>query len=57
MMRWLQTRSNTVQLISFLLMILSPIPMYFAVQSGQSGWLYFFLGLFILGNVLVLLVR
>lgn len=57
MMRWLQSRSNTVQLISFLLMILSPIPMYLAVQSGQSGWLYLLLALFILGNVLVLLVK
>jgi hypothetical protein len=57
MMRWLQSRSNKVQLISFLLMILSPIPMFFAVRGGQSGWLYFLIGLFILGNVLVLLVR
>jgi hypothetical protein len=57
MIRWLQQRSNKVQLIAFLLMLLSPIPMYFAVQGGPVGWLYFLLGLFILGNVLVLLVR
>jgi hypothetical protein len=54
---WLQKRTNTVYMVSFLLMLLSPVPMYFALQGGQSGWAYFLLALFILGNVLLLLVR
>jgi hypothetical protein len=54
---WLQKNTNTVYMVSFLLMLLSPVPMYFALQGGQSGWAYFLLALFILGNVLLLLVR
>jgi hypothetical protein len=57
MLKWLQKRNNSVYMISFLLMLLSPIPMFFAVQGGQSGWVYFLLAVFILGNVLLLLVR
>jgi hypothetical protein len=57
MLGWLQKRTNTVYMVSFLLMLLSPIPMYFAMQSGQSAWVYFLLAAFILGNVLLLLVR
>jgi hypothetical protein len=53
----LQKNTNTVYMVSFLLMLLSPVPMYFALQGGQSGWAYFLLALFILGNVLLLLVR
>ena len=57
MLGWLQKRTNTVYMVSFLLMILSPIPMYFAIRGGQAGWAYFLLAVFILGNVLLLLVR
>ena len=57
MLKWLQKRNNSVYMISFLLMLLSPIPMFFAVQGGQSGWVYFLLAIFIMGNVLLLLVR
>ena len=57
MIRWLQARSNKVQLISFLLMLIPPVPMYFAVQSGQYGLLILMMVLFTLGNILILLVR
>ena len=57
MIRWLQARSNKVQLISFLLMLIPPVPMYFAVQNGQNGWVIFMMAMFILGNFLILLVR
>jgi hypothetical protein len=57
MLSWFQKRTNTVYMISFLMMLLSPIPMYFAIQGGQSGWAYVLLAVFILGNVLLLLVR
>ena len=57
MLRWLQKHNNTVYMVSFLMMILSPIPMYFAVQGGQSVWVCFLLAVFILGNIILLLVR
>ena len=57
MLGWMQKRTNKVHMVSFLLMLLSPVPMYFALQGGQPGWAYFLLALFILGNVLLLLVR
>ena len=57
MLGWLQKRTNTVYMVSFLLMLLSPILMYFAMQAGQSGWVYFLLAVFIFGNVLLLLAR
>ena len=57
MLSWFQKHNNTVYLVSFLLMVLSPIPMYFAMQGGQTVWAYFLLGVFILGNALLLLVR
>jgi hypothetical protein len=57
MLRWLQKRNQTIYLISFLLMLLSPIPMFFALQSGQTGLAGFLLALFVLGNIILLFVR
>jgi hypothetical protein len=57
MLRWLQKHNNTLYLVSFLLMVISPIPMYFAMRAGQSIWGFILLAVFILGNILLLLVR
>jgi len=57
MFKWLQQRNNTVYMVSFLMMIVSPILMYFAVKGGQPAWIYFPLAVFILANILLLLVR
>ena len=43
--------------IAFLLMMIPPIPMYFAAQSGNEPLIGFLLGVFILGNLLVLIVK
>ena len=57
MLSWMQKNNKTVYLIAFLIMIISPILMYFAVRSGQLGWLYFPLSVFVLGNIILLFVR
>jgi hypothetical protein len=57
MLKWLQQRNNTVYMVSFLMMIVSPILMYCAVKGGQPAWIYFPLAVFILANILLLLVR
>jgi hypothetical protein len=36
-------------------MVLPPIPMYYAAQRGETGWLLVLLGLVVLGNVLVVI--
>ena len=42
--------------IAFSLMIIPPLPMYFAAQNGNIGLFYILLSAFILGNLLVLIV-
>jgi hypothetical protein len=43
--------------IAFGLMIIPPLPMYFAAQNGIIGLFYILLIAFILGNLLVLIVK
>jgi hypothetical protein len=57
MFKWLQQRTNSVYMVSFLLMIVSPALMYLALKGGQPAWVYFPLAVFILANILLLLVR
>jgi hypothetical protein len=46
-----------VHTIAFALMLLSSAGLYFAARSGALGWILGLLGIFILGNFLVLLVK
>jgi len=57
MLKWWQQHSNTVYLISFVIMIVSPVLMYIAVKGGQPAWIVVSLAGFILANILLLLVR
>lgn len=57
MLRWLQKHNNPVYMVSFLMMIASPILMYIAVRGGQLALVFFSIAVFILANVLLLLVR
>lgn len=43
--------------IAFLLMMIPPIPMYYAAQGNQTALIYLLLGFVILGNLLVLIVK
>lgn len=44
-------------LVAFALMVLPPIPLYFAAQQGAMGWLWGLIGVVLLGNIIALVVR
>jgi len=46
-----------VHSIAFALMLLSSAGLYFAARAGTSIWIWVLLVSFVLGNVLVLLVK
>ena len=54
---WMQKHTFETHTLAFLLMILPPIPLYWAAQQGATGWVWFLLVPVILGNLLVLLVK
>ncbi len=43
--------------LAFLLMMLPPIPLYFAAQVSAVGWIWALLGLVIAGNLLALVIK
>lgn len=51
-------RKNKFQLhlIALLLMLIPPIPLYFAAQRGASGLIWVLIGIVILGNLLAILI-
>ena len=55
-MKLFRRQTFKVHLVALLLMILPPVPLYYAAQRGDSGWLIALLGLVVVGNTLVLLV-
>jgi hypothetical protein len=57
LMQRLSANKNRVHQIAFALMVLPPIPMYFAAQRHAGGWIWFLLGFIILGNLLALITR
>jgi hypothetical protein len=50
----MQKHAYRVHSTAFVLMILSSAGLYFAARAGSSGWIFVLLGLFIMGNVLLL---
>jgi hypothetical protein len=53
----LQKHAFQIHLAAFILMVLPPVGLYFAVLAGSTTLIWALLGLVILGNVLVLLVN
>ena len=45
-----------LHLTALLLMLIPPIPMYFAAQTGATGVIWFLVAIVVLGNLLVILV-
>jgi hypothetical protein len=41
---------------ALLLMLIPPIPMYFAAQAGASGLVWLLVAIVVLGNLLVIIV-
>ena len=54
---WLGLHKYESYLLAFFLMVLPPVPMYFAAQQGAIGWIWGLIGLVVLGNLLVLLIN
>ena len=56
-MKWLRAHTFQVYVVAFLLMILPPIPLYYAALNGNTVEMYFLLAAVIFGNILLLLAR
>lgn len=56
-LNWLRTHKFEAHVIAFLLMIAPPIPMYLAARQGATAWIWPLLGLIVLGNLLVLVLK
>ena len=54
---WLLKHTYEVQTTVFALMILSSAGLYLAARAGALGWILILLGVVILGNILVLVVK
>jgi len=54
---WLQKHTFEVHVAAFLLMLLPAIPLYFAAASSATGLVWVLLGLVVLGNLIVMLVK
>lgn len=54
---WLHTHRYLAHLVAFLLLMLPPLPMYYFAQRGATVWVWFLLGVIVLGNLLALLTR
>jgi hypothetical protein len=55
--KWLKKNTFKVHLIAFLLMITSSVLLYSAAERGNFPLMWLLVGLFITGNILVILVR
>lgn len=56
-MDWLRTHKFQAHLAVFLLMVIPPSAMFLAIENGATTWVWGFLGVVILGNLLVLFIR
>jgi len=45
-----------LHLTALLLMLIPPVAMYFAAESGATGLIWFLIGIVILGNLIVIIV-
>ena len=56
MKKWLKSRSYSLKLASFFLMMLLPIALYYAAQADGSFWSILLLGLFSAASLLLILL-
>ena len=54
--KWLQSHRFEAHLIVFLLIVLPALPLYFAAQQGANFFVWGFLSLVILGNLIELMI-
>jgi hypothetical protein len=55
--KWLSTHKYGAYTTTFLLMILPVIPLYVSARAGSTLGMLVFIGMFVLGNILALLIR
>lgn len=53
---YLKENKFRLHLTALILMLVPPIPMYFAAQAGAAGLIWFLVAIVVLGNILVILV-
>ena len=46
-----------LHLTALLLMLIPPAAMYLAAENGATGWIWFLIGIVILGNLIVVIVQ
>lgn len=56
-MQRLRKNPFAIHTIAFFLMVISPMFLYFAARGGTNGWIWVLLGIFVAGNILVLLTK
>jgi hypothetical protein len=56
-LKWLSENKFRMHLLAFSVMILTPIPLYFAAQGQQTPWIWILVALFSAANLLVIAVR
>ena len=54
---WLRKNKFTAHTIAFLLMTLTPLPLYFAARAGFTGLIWALIALFAIGNVLAIVIK
>ncbi len=54
--RGLRDNKFKLHLTALLLMLIPPAAMYFAAENGATGWIWFLIGIVILGNLIVVVV-
>jgi len=55
--QWLKKHIYEVHLLAFLLMVLSPILLYFSARQGINALTWVLIGIVVSGNLIVLWVR
>ena len=55
--KWLSSHKFEAYAIAFLLMVIPPIPLYFAARAGSQPAMIGLLAVIVLGNILALLIH
>lgn len=57
LVKWLNNHKFAVYMSVFFLVILPPIPLYFAAQQDAIVWIWILLAVVVLGNLLAISIR
>jgi len=54
---WLREHKFESHLTAFLLMVIPSLGLYFTLQGKATGPIWLFIGIFVLGNLLAMLIK